>query len=130
MHEASGEESATSSEDEIVAMARNNLKRSQEFMVQTATIFGMYYEKHFDKLPKRIEGESGIQWVRRTLARDTSCYNMFRVERPLFNRLHNILVDSYGLKSSSRMSSVEALAMFLCIVGAPQPVRQAEDRFR
>jgi len=28
------------------------------------------------------------------------------------------------------MSSVEALAMFLWIVGAPQPVRQAEDRFR
>jgi len=54
MHEASGEESAaaseeqggaTSSEDEIVAMARNNLKRSQEFMVQAATIFGMYYER-------------------------------------------------------------------------------------
>ena len=39
MHEASGEESATSSEDEIVAMARNNLKRSQEFMVQAATIW-------------------------------------------------------------------------------------------
>ena len=70
MHEASGEESAaaseeqggaTSSEDEIVAMARNNLKRSQEFMVQVATIFGMYYEKYFDKLPRRVKGESGIQ---------------------------------------------------------------------
>ena len=87
MHEASGEESATSSEDEIVAMARNNLKRSQEFMVQAATIFGMYYEKHFDKLPGRVEGESRIQWVRRTLSRDTSCYNMFTVERPLFKHL-------------------------------------------
>ena len=42
----------------------------------------------------------------------------------------NILVDSYGLKSSSRMSSVEVVAMFLWIVGAPQSVRQAEDRFR
>ena len=90
----------------------------------------MYYEKYYDKLPRQVARESGIDWVRRTLARDTSCYNMFRVERPLFNRLHNILVDSYGLKSSSRMSSVETLAMFLCIVGAPQPVRQAEDRFR
>jgi len=55
---------------------------------------------------------------------------MFRVERPLFNRLHNTLVDSYGLQSTSQMSSVEALAKFLWIVGAPQPVRQAEDRFR
>jgi len=55
---------------------------------------------------------------------------MFRVEQPLFNRLHNTLVDSYGLQSTSQMSSVEALAKFLWIVGAPQPVRQAEDRFR
>jgi hypothetical protein len=54
---------------------------------------------------------------------------MFRVERPLFNRLHNTLVESYGLQSTSQISSVEALAMFLWIVGAPQSVRQAEDRF-
>lgn len=92
-------------------------------------MFGMYFDKYFVKLPRRVAGESGLQWVQRTLARDNSCYNMFRVERPLFNRLHNTLVHSYGLQSTSRMSSVEALAMFLWIVGTPQSVRQVEDRF-
>ena len=33
------QDDATSSEDDIVAMARNNLKRSQEFMVQATTIW-------------------------------------------------------------------------------------------
>jgi hypothetical protein len=37
------------------------------------------------------------------------------------------LVESYGLQSTTKMSSVEALTMFLWVVGAPQSVRQAED---
>ena len=55
---------------------------------------------------------------------------MFRVEIPLFNRLHSTLVTSYGLHSSSKMTSIEALAMFLWIVGFQQTVRQAENHFR
>ncbi|XP_048536130.1 protein ALP1-like isoform X4 [Triticum urartu] len=90
----------------------------------------MYSDNYFVKLPRRVSGYSGLDWVQETLARDTQCYNMFRVERPLFNRLHNTLVQSYGLKSTSKMTSVEALAMFLWIVGSPKSVRQAENRFR
>jgi hypothetical protein len=52
---------------------------------------------------------------------------MFRVARPVFNRLHNLLVQSYRLKSSAKMSSVEDI--FLWVVGAPQSVRQAKNRF-
>lgn len=90
----------------------------------------MYSDNHFVKLPPRslFAPESGLQWVQRTLTRDSSCYKMFRVEIPLFNRLHNTLVESYGLQSTTKMSSVEALAMFLWVLGAPQSVRQAEDR--
>ena len=47
----------------------------------------------------------------------------------MFLLLHDLLVQSYGLKSSSKSASVEALAMFLWMVGTPQSVRQAEDRF-
>lgn len=46
----------------------------------------------------------------------------------MFERLHSLL-QSYGLKSSKKMSSVEALAMFLWIIGAPPSVRQANNRF-
>jgi hypothetical protein len=42
---------------------------------------------------------------------------------PLFNKLHNFLVESYKLKSTKKMSSVESLALLLGIVGAPQSVR-------
>ena len=67
--------------------------------------------------------------VQRTLADPIDCYDMFRVHRPVFYRLHNLLVSSYELKSKGKMNSVEALCMFLWIVGAPQSVRQAKNRF-
>jgi hypothetical protein len=51
------------------------------------------------------------------------------MSRPLFDRLHNLLVGSYALKSTRKITSVEALALFLWVVGAPQSVRQANDRF-
>jgi hypothetical protein len=47
----------------------------------------------------------------------------------MFHSLHNLLVESYGLKSNSKSASIEALGMFLWMVGAPQSVRQADDRF-
>jgi hypothetical protein len=72
---------------------------------------------------------SGYDWVIKTLNNPTSCFNMFRMSRPLFHRLHNVLVSSYGLKLTDNMSSVEALAMFLWIVGPTQPIRQVDDRF-
>ena len=47
------------------------------------------------------------------------CYNMFRMHRDVFDSLHNFLVEKYGLKSTKKMSSIEALAMFLWMCGAP-----------
>ena len=122
------EGSTSSSDDEIISMCRKNMNMAQTMVAQLVPILGMYSEHYFVKLPKRVALESGIQWVQRTLTRENSCYNMFRVERQLFNRLHNILVESYGLQSTTKMSSVEALAIFLWIVGAPQSIRQADDR--
>jgi hypothetical protein len=46
-----------------------------------------------------------------------------------FHSLHNLLVEKYGLKSTTKSSSVEVLGIFLWMVGTPQSVRQAEDRF-
>jgi hypothetical protein len=130
MDEDGHDGSTSSSEDEIVSMCRRNLMAAQNVIAQMVPILGMYSDRYFRKLPYRTEGDSGTVWVMRTLAREPFCYNMFRAERLLFNRLHNTLVQSYGLEDSSRMSSIEALAMFLWIVGAPQSIRQAEDRFK
>ncbi|WVZ86523.1 hypothetical protein U9M48_033285 [Paspalum notatum var. saurae] len=130
MDEEEQDDAGSSSEDEIISMCRNNLVQQQNFILQLVSILGMYSDNYFLKLPKRVTGDSGLDWVHETLARDSQCYNMFRVERPLFYRLHNTLVQRYDLKSTKQMTSVEALAMFLWIVGAPQSVRQTDNRFR
>ena len=126
MIEEEEDDGGSSSEDEIISMCRNNLVQQQNLILQLVLILGMYSDNYFLKLPKRVTRDSGLDWVHETLARETQCYNMFRVERPLFYRLHNTLVQRYGLKSTKKMTSVEALAMFLWIVGAPQ----ADNRFR
>jgi hypothetical protein len=72
---------------------------------------------------------TGLAWVQRKLGDGKGCYRMFRISPDMFLKLHDLLVQSYGLKSSTKSTSIEALGMFLWMVGAPQSVRQAEDRF-
>ena len=89
-----------------------------------------YYESYMNKAPPRVVEESGYDWVIRTLNDPEECFNIFRMSRTLFYRLHDLLVASYGLKTSNKMCSVESLGMFLWVAGAPQSVRQAKNRFR
>jgi len=44
-------------------------------------------------------------------------------------RLHSILCDSYGLKGSRELESIEALTMFLWACGTNQCQRQMHERF-
>ena len=97
-------------------------------------IYGMYqYAIHIDKYYNRAEWRqpllTGLEWVERKLGDRNSYYNMFRMSPTIFHQLHDVLVESYGLKSSTKSTFVEALGMFLWLLGAPQSVRQAEDRF-
>ena len=43
--------------------------------------------------------------------------------------LHDILVDKYGLESTSQMSSIESLALFMYMMEAPATNSQAADHF-
>jgi hypothetical protein len=45
------------------------------------------------------------------------------------NLFSRFVTGSYGLRSTNKMSSIESLAMFLWVIGAPQSIRQAENRF-
>ena len=99
-----------------------------------AFIYGMYqYALHIDKHLNRAEyrqpAMTGLEWVQRKLGDSKACFSMFRMSPPMFHTLHDLLVQSYGLKSSAKSTSVEALGMFLWMIGAPQSFRQAEDRF-
>ena len=94
---------------------------------QLAMHIDMYYSRsQYRKVPVDM---SGLEWVERKLLNRQKCYNMFRMTPTLFHRLHDLLVENYGLTSSAKSTSIEALGMFLWMVGAPQSVRQAEDRF-
>ena len=90
MEQEQGDGGSTS-DDEMISMCQNNLFQAQKMILQMVPILGMYSDNYFVKLP-RVNGDSGLDWVHNCLARDTNCYNMYRVERPLFNRLHNTLV--------------------------------------
>jgi hypothetical protein len=73
---------------------------------------------------------SGIQCVEITLQDPEKCYNMFRMRRSGFLRLHDTLVDDYGLKPSKKMCTKEALGMSLWTCGAPQSFRQVKNKFK
>ena len=72
---------------------------------------------------------SGIQWVEARLKDSKKFYKSFRMRRSVFRMLHAILVAKYGFQSSSQMSSVESLALFLWMLGGPATNSQAADRF-
>jgi hypothetical protein len=76
-------------------------------------------EKYLGKRKRPPPRQSGYQWVMDQLQVNRDWYNMFRVNIPIFDRLHETLVDNYGLKSTRVMSFVEALRMFLWMCGGP-----------
>jgi hypothetical protein len=91
--------------------------------------YALHIDKHLTRSEYRKPALTGLEWVYTKLGDRKQCYNMFRMNPTMFYRLHDVLVESYGLKSTTKSSSIEALGMFLWMVGAPQSVRQAEDRF-
>jgi hypothetical protein len=42
---------------------------------------------------------------------------MFRMNVKLFNKLHDLLVSTYGLESTGHMNSIESVAIFLLVCG-------------
>jgi hypothetical protein len=93
--------------------------------------FDMFYaENYLTKSARKEPIMSGYDWVITTLRGLIECYEMFMMSQPLFNRLHDLLVSSYGLTSSRKMTSIEALEMFLWTVGPPQSFVQVKNQFK
>ena len=78
---------------------------------------------------RRAMVETSIQWVERTLENSNDCFDMFRMRRTVFRRLHDTLVESYGLLPSRGVSTMEALGIFLWACGGPQSFRQIRNKF-
>jgi hypothetical protein len=99
-------------------------------MVNAANMFAIYYCDTFVSKAERREHEvTGYEWVTTTMSQPKACYKMFRLRRPVFDNLHEALTRNYGLQSTTGMSSIECLAMFLWTVGGTQSIRQVENRF-
>jgi hypothetical protein len=88
-----------------------------------------YTEHYFHKQEYRETPETGLQWVMRCMDRPRYFYKMFPMSIEVFIALHELLISNYGLTSSTNVSSIESLAMFLWIVGGRQPFSQAENSF-
>ena len=104
-----GDNSDESSDEEIFRLVKDD---DSEFMA-SMLLFAIHHDKYCNRAKRRKSMLTGLQWVERTLGDRNICYNMFRMSPTVFHRLHDLLVESYGLKSSTRSTSVEALGMFL-----------------
>jgi hypothetical protein len=98
--------------------------------VNAVNMFAIYYCDTFVNKDERREPEvTGYECVTTTMNRPKACYKMFMLRRSVFDNLHEALTRNYGLQSSTGMSYIECLTMFLWAVGGPQPIRQVENRF-
>jgi hypothetical protein len=80
-----------------------------DFMVAYAALEWMGSSSSGKKkeIPNDISVMSGIQWVEVTLQDLEECYNMFRMTRSDFLRLHDTLVEDYGFKPRRKMCTKE-----------------------
>jgi hypothetical protein len=101
---------------EIVLQHQQMTRRT----INIANMFATYYCDTFvNKAEKREPKVSGYEWVTTTMKRPKAYYKMFRLMRPVFYNLHEALTRDYGLESTTGMSSIECLTMFLWTVGGP-----------
>jgi hypothetical protein len=118
--------------EEVARKAQEGLLLLAELSNQAATLGhlgNLYTERYYDKSAYIDAQQTGIEWVMECLGRPRYFYKMFRMTTKVFMALHDMLVSTYGLRSTNNVSSVESLAMFLWIVGGHQSFAQAENHF-
>ena len=92
----------------------------------TAAMVGGYAFVYMLQVPPqgnhviRVPELTGRQWVDKLLSDAGRCFENCRMWPGILIRLHSILRDSYGLKGSRELESIEALAMFLWACGTNQ----------
>jgi hypothetical protein len=112
----SSDSESSSSDDEYA----RKLDLVLQHQIMTANVlaatrlFGMYYcNSYLSKLARRQPDVTSYDWVIKCLNSPKACYKIFRVTRPVFDKLHETSVSNYGLHSTVHMTSIESLRMFL-----------------
>ena len=132
MSSSCSSESGGTSESGNVMVVDESSDDDDDFMVAMVALdwmaSGNLHKKTIDNSSLPIM--TGLQWVEVTLHNPVDCYDMFRMRRSVFLWLHDTLVQNYGLRSSRRYTSKEALRIFLWACGSPQSFRQCRNKFR
>lgn len=123
-YESSTDESSSDDEEMWEAL----LDDDEVLLLAGLRDYAMHLDKYCNRRSYKKPKMTGLEWVQENLADSTCCYKMFRMRRTHFYQLHDLLVQSYGLASSTKSTSIEALGMFLWMLGAPQSVWQAHNR--
>jgi hypothetical protein len=90
------------------------MRTAQNNLFTTALVASKYYMTYHDKNDSIIPRQSSFIWTLERLNTGRN-YRLFRMDSQLFYQLHDLLVSTYGLRSSLHMNSIEFLAMFLFI---------------
>uniref|UniRef100_A0A0A8YN57 DUF8040 domain-containing protein n=1 Tax=Arundo donax TaxID=35708 RepID=A0A0A8YN57_ARUDO len=123
--------SSSESHDDSSSEESDSDDASEILVATTVALIAMnHHDKYMNKRKRPTLRQSGYQWVIDQLQVNKDCYNIFRMNRPVFDKLHETLVENYGLKSTRIMSSVEALGIFLWMCGSPQSFTQVENIFK
>jgi len=104
-------------DDDCKIKALRVLQSAQINILCTALLLSKYYLTYLHKNEPRIAGQTGYAKVLEILQTPNGSHKMFRMQTAVFYSLHELLVSTYGLKSSIHMNSIEALAMFLMACG-------------
>jgi hypothetical protein len=96
----------------------------------TRRIAKNYYSLYLNKAEPRTSRLSGMGWVQETLATPGECYKMLRMNGHTFVALHDRLVSKYKLEPTMHMHTLEALAIFLYILGDGSSNQRAQNRFK
>ena len=106
----------TSSDDDWTMKTMSFMRAAQNNLFATALVASKYFMTYHDKNDPITPIQSGFSWTVERLNTGRSP-KMFRMDAHMFYRLHDLLVSTYGLRSSLHINSVESLAMFLVICG-------------
>lgn len=121
---------SSKSDTDSSSESESDTDSTEVLVASIVTLIAMDHSENYLGKRKRPPRQSGYQWVMDQLQVNKDCYNMFRMNCHVFARLHETLVENYGLKCTRRMSSVEALGMFLWMCGGPQSFITAENIFK
>jgi hypothetical protein len=118
-------------QEEFYAMLEEQDKQDEEIILLLGmlALYTDHHEKYCNRAEYRVPKVSGLEWVQEKLGSAYSCYTQFRMTPPLFMKLHHMLTTEYGLKDTSKSTSLEALGMFLWMLGGPESYRKVEDKF-